>query len=131
MLTSTRSAPVDPALTGRRCAERRISFKAHGARLIIPAGGKVVASVGEPPKRIGVTEYEGVEKAQAYLTSDARKALAPEREKAVPALAAELANRPMAVLVATGGEPAPCRRRLEDTDYLLAALFISGASPPT
>jgi uncharacterized protein (DUF1330 family) len=56
--------------------------KAHGARLVVPAGGKVVASVGEPPKRVGVTEYESVEKAQAYLTSDARKALAPEREKA-------------------------------------------------
>jgi uncharacterized protein (DUF1330 family) len=57
--------------------------KAHGARLVAPAGGKVVASVGEPPKRVGVTEYESVEKAQTYLTSDARKALAPEREKAI------------------------------------------------
>jgi len=57
--------------------------KAHGARLVVPAGGKVVASVGEPPKRVGVTEYESAEKAQAYLASDARKALAPEREKAI------------------------------------------------
>jgi uncharacterized protein (DUF1330 family) len=57
--------------------------RAHGARLVVPAWGKVVASVGEPPKRVGVTEYESVEKAQAYLTSDARKALVPEREKAI------------------------------------------------
>ena len=79
----TESEVLDAGALAAYIPKLRDVQKAHAARVIIPAGGKVVASVGEPPKRIGVTEYEGVEKAQAYLTSDARKALAPEREKAV------------------------------------------------
>jgi uncharacterized protein (DUF1330 family) len=79
----TESEVLDAAALAAYTPKLREVQKAHGARLVFPAGGKVVASVGEPPKRVGVTEYENVEKAQGYLTSDARKALAPEREKAV------------------------------------------------
>jgi uncharacterized protein (DUF1330 family) len=79
----TESEVLDAAALAAYTPKLREVQKAHGARLVFPAGGKVVASVGEPPKRVGVTEYENVEKAQAYLTSDGRKALAPEREKAV------------------------------------------------
>src|SRR5262245_60425528 len=79
----TESEVLDAGALAAYIPKLRDVQKAHGARLVVPAGGKVVASVGEPPKRVGVTEYESVEKAQAYLTSDGRKALAPEREKAV------------------------------------------------
>src|SRR5262249_7757774 len=59
----TESEVLDAGALAAYIPKLRDVQKAHGARLIIPAGGKVVASVGEPPKRIGVTEYEGVEKA--------------------------------------------------------------------
>ena len=77
------SEVLDAAALAAYTSKLREVQKAHGARLVFPAGGKVIASVGEPPKRVGVTEYESAEKAQAYLASDARKALAPERDKAV------------------------------------------------
>jgi uncharacterized protein (DUF1330 family) len=79
----TESEVLDAGALAAYTPKLRDVQKAHGARLVFRAGGKVVASVGEPPKRVGVTEYESVETAQAYLTSDARKALAPERERAV------------------------------------------------
>jgi hypothetical protein len=37
----------------------------------------------DPPKRVGVTEFESLDKAQAWINSPERKALAPQREKAV------------------------------------------------
>jgi uncharacterized protein (DUF1330 family) len=39
--------------------------------------------LGDPPKRVGVTEFESLDKAQAWIASPERKALAPQREKAV------------------------------------------------
>ncbi len=37
--------------------------------------GKVVASVGVAPKRVGISEWDGLEQVQAYLNSEARKKL--------------------------------------------------------
>ena len=37
--------------------------------------GKVVASVGDAPKRVGISEWDSLEQAQAYLNSEARKKL--------------------------------------------------------
>jgi uncharacterized protein (DUF1330 family) len=34
--------------------------------------GKIVASVGEPPKRVGISEWDSLEQVQAYLKSPAR-----------------------------------------------------------
>ena len=48
-----------------------------------PATDKVVAFLGQAPKRIGITEWDSLEKAQAYRNSAAFKALAQERDKAV------------------------------------------------
>jgi uncharacterized protein (DUF1330 family) len=79
----TESEVLDAGALATFIPKLRDVQKAHGARLVAPAGGKIVGFVGEPPRRVGVTEYESVEKAQAYLSSDARKALAPEREKAI------------------------------------------------
>jgi hypothetical protein len=44
---------------------------------------KVTAVIGEPPKRFGVTEFDSIDKAQAWLKSSGREGIAPERTKAV------------------------------------------------
>ena len=57
------------------------AIKAAGGNLVV--GEKIVAVLGDPPKRVGVTEFESLDKAQAWIASSERKALAPQREKAV------------------------------------------------
>ena len=57
------------------------AIKAAGGNLVV--GEKIVAVLGDPPKRVGVTEFESLDKAQAWIASPERKALAPQREKAV------------------------------------------------
>ncbi len=59
------------------------ALQAAGGRRLAPAGNKTVAFVGEAPKRIGITEWDSLEKAQAYRNSEAFKKLAPQRDKAV------------------------------------------------
>jgi uncharacterized protein (DUF1330 family) len=44
---------------------------------------KVTAVIGDPPKRFGVTEFENIDKAQAWLKSSGREGIAPQRTKAV------------------------------------------------
>ena len=41
--------------------------------------GKVVASVGEAPKRVGISEWDSLEQVQAYLKSEARKKVGGEK----------------------------------------------------
>jgi uncharacterized protein (DUF1330 family) len=50
--------------------------------------------VGEPPKRFGVSEWESVEKAQAWYNSAERKALTPLREKAFKITRQFIVERP-------------------------------------
>jgi uncharacterized protein (DUF1330 family) len=52
-----------------------------GKRLV--RGGKIVAMEGEAPKRVVVSVYESMEKAQAQRNSAAYKELSPLRAKAV------------------------------------------------
>ena len=44
---------------------------------------KITAVLGDPPKRFGVTEFESIDKAQAWLKSSDREAIAPQRNKAI------------------------------------------------
>jgi uncharacterized protein (DUF1330 family) len=37
--------------------------------------GKIVAVIGDPPKRVGISEWDSLEQVQAYLTAAARKDL--------------------------------------------------------
>jgi uncharacterized protein (DUF1330 family) len=61
----------------------RQAAKAAGGNVdFIPPGEKIVAVVGDAPRRVGVSEWESMEKAQAWINSPERKALAPQREKA-------------------------------------------------
>src|SRR5262245_22552678 len=45
--------------------------------------GKVTAIVGTAPIRVGLSEWSNVDAAQAWITSQGRKDLAAERDKAI------------------------------------------------
>jgi uncharacterized protein (DUF1330 family) len=65
------------------------AYNSHVQQLLKAAGGnlvisdKVVAVLGDPPQRVGVTEFESIAKAQAWIDSPERKALGPRRDKAI------------------------------------------------
>jgi uncharacterized protein (DUF1330 family) len=67
-----------------------------GGRNLRTAGGKVVGLEGPPPpKRVGLTEWDSLEKAEAFYKSKAWTDLAPDRDKAVKTIrryAVEVAN---------------------------------------
>jgi len=46
------------------------------------AGGKIVAFTGEAPKRVAITEWTSLDKAEAFYNSPDWKRLAPQRDKA-------------------------------------------------
>jgi uncharacterized protein (DUF1330 family) len=57
--------------------------KAAGARPFNTGGGKIVSMEGAlAPKRVAITEWDSLEKAQAFYDSKAWKDLAPQRDKA-------------------------------------------------
>jgi uncharacterized protein (DUF1330 family) len=64
----------------------RAATDAAGGRRLSPPGGTIVAFAGEPPKRVGIQEWDSLEKAQAFRNSAAYKDLAPQRDKAVKAI---------------------------------------------
>jgi uncharacterized protein (DUF1330 family) len=79
----TESELLDPAALATYVPKVQAAAKAAGGKLdFIPAGGKVVSIVGDAPKRVGVSEWESLEKAQAWFNSPERKALTADREKA-------------------------------------------------
>jgi uncharacterized protein (DUF1330 family) len=61
------------------------AMQAAGGRWISGDGPteKITAVVGDPPKRLGVTEFENIDKAQAWLKSPGREGIAPQRNKAI------------------------------------------------
>lgn len=61
----------------------RAAIKAAGGRVLAPPDGLTVTLVGEPPKRVAITEWDSVEQAQAFRSSEAFRNLAMQREKAV------------------------------------------------
>src|SRR3954471_20171896 len=58
-------------------------IRTAGGRTIISSRGKITAVVGAPPIRFAVSEWESMEKVQAYLNLPERQALAPEYDKAI------------------------------------------------
>src|SRR5712691_603781 len=56
--------------------------KAAGGRSFRTTG-KVVATVGTAPRRVGISEWDSLEQAQAWFNSKARKDLEPQRNKAI------------------------------------------------
>jgi len=78
----TESEVLDAAVIAETRPLVAAVVQAAGGRRLVPAGGKIVAIVGEAPKRIGITEYDSLEKAQAYRNSAAFKELAAKLDKA-------------------------------------------------
>jgi uncharacterized protein (DUF1330 family) len=61
----------------------RATQQAASGRNLRTAMGKVVAYVGDPPKHVGITEFESLDQAVAYRNSQAFKDLDPLRNKAI------------------------------------------------
>jgi uncharacterized protein (DUF1330 family) len=86
---------LDPAAITAYAPLIRPAIDAAGGHRLNAPGGKAVAFVGEPPKRVAVSEWESLEKVQAFVNSEAFKKLAPQRDKAVKTIrsyAVESAN---------------------------------------
>jgi uncharacterized protein (DUF1330 family) len=74
---------LDPAALAEYTPKAQANIKAAGGRGgVVPANGKIVGLIGEPPKRFGVSEWESVEAVQAYYKSPERQALNELRAKA-------------------------------------------------
>jgi uncharacterized protein (DUF1330 family) len=61
----------------------RASQQAASGRNLRTAMGKVVAFVGDPPKHVGITEFDSLDQALAYRSSQSFKDLDPLRNKAI------------------------------------------------
>jgi uncharacterized protein (DUF1330 family) len=59
----------------------RAAISKAGGSLV--TSDKITAVLGTAPQRIGITEFQSIEKAQAWIDSAERKALAPQRDKAI------------------------------------------------
>jgi len=79
----TESEVVDRAALDTYFPQVRQAAKPAGGNIdFVGPSEKTVAVVGEAPKRVGVSEWESLDKAQAWINSSERKALAPQRDKA-------------------------------------------------
>jgi uncharacterized protein (DUF1330 family) len=61
----------------------RASQSQASGRNLRTAYGKVVAFVGDPPKHVGITEFDSLDQAVAYRNSQGFKDLDPLRNKAI------------------------------------------------
>ena len=57
------------------------ALRAAGGRSLAPATTNAVAFLGEAPKRVGISEWESIDKAKAWRSSPEWKALSPQRDK--------------------------------------------------
>jgi uncharacterized protein (DUF1330 family) len=82
--TVTELEPLD-AQAAAEFAKRVWAAQAQaGGRNLRTGGGKIVGMEGPPPpKRVGITEWDSLEKAEAFFKSKAWNDLAPERDKAL------------------------------------------------
>jgi uncharacterized protein (DUF1330 family) len=73
---------IDAAAQAAYTPQVVAALRAAGGLPINSAGGRIVAYVGEAPKRVAISEWDSVEQAQAFLNSPSWKNLAPQRDKA-------------------------------------------------
>ena len=73
---------VDAAAAAAYGPAVQAAQKAAGGRSFRTTG-KVVANVGTAPQRVGISEWDSLEQAQAWFKSAARKDLEPQRNKAI------------------------------------------------
>ena len=90
----TESEIIDAAAAASYGPVNQAAQKAAGGQSFRTTG-KVTAIMGTAPQRVGLSEWENIDKVQAWLNSDARKKLEPERAKAIKIIrqyAVEAAN---------------------------------------
>src|SRR5262245_55305570 len=78
----TESEVLDSAALAAYIPKTQAAAKAAGGTPGLIATGKIIAVVGEAPKRIGASEWPSADQAQAYLKSPERAALDADRAKA-------------------------------------------------
>jgi uncharacterized protein (DUF1330 family) len=79
----TESEILDAAALAEYSPKAQANLKAAGGRGgVVPANGRIIGLIGEPPKRFGVSEWESVEQLQEYYKSPPRQALNDLRAKA-------------------------------------------------
>jgi uncharacterized protein (DUF1330 family) len=82
--TVTETEVLDAAAQAVYTPLVQAAIKAAGGRNFNTSGGKVVAMEGAAaPKRVAMTEWDSLEKAQAFYNSAAFKNLEPQRVKGV------------------------------------------------
>ncbi len=90
----TESEVLDAAVLAAYVPKAQAAVRAAGGTPGIIATGKIIAAVGDPPKRIGASEWPSAEQAQAYLKSPQRAALDAERAKAFKTTRQFIVERP-------------------------------------
>jgi uncharacterized protein (DUF1330 family) len=78
----SKSEVLDPAAAAAYSPVIQAAQKAAGGRSFRTTG-KIVANVGSAPQRVGISEWDSLEQAQAWFNSAARKELEPQRAKAI------------------------------------------------
>ena len=76
------SEVIDAAAAATYSPVIQAAQKAAGGRSFRTTG-RVVANVGTAPKRVGISEWDSLEQAEAFYKSKAWNDLAPERDKAL------------------------------------------------
>jgi uncharacterized protein (DUF1330 family) len=90
----TESELIDAGALAVYQPKAQAAVKAAGGTPGVIASGRVVAAIGDPPKRIGASEWPSAEQAQAYLKSAERGALDTERAKAFKTTRQFIVERP-------------------------------------
>jgi uncharacterized protein (DUF1330 family) len=78
----TESEIIDAAAASAYGPRNQAAQQAAGGRSFRTTG-KITAVVGTAPQRVGLSEWDNAEQAQAWTTSQARKDLNAERDKAI------------------------------------------------
>ncbi|MFZ3376696.1 MAG: DUF1330 domain-containing protein [Chthoniobacterales bacterium] len=78
----TESEIIDAAAVAAYNPVIQAAQKAAGGRSFRTTG-RIVASVGTAPKRVSISEWDSLQQAQTWQNSEARKNLAPQRDKAI------------------------------------------------
>ena len=74
---------VDAKLAAEFAGRVATAQAAAGGRNLNTGGGKVVAMEGPAPERVAMTEWESLEKAEAFFKSKAWADMAADRDKAI------------------------------------------------
>ena len=82
--TVTELQTLDPALAGDVAVRIAKAQEAAGGRNFKTGGGKVTAMEGSPPpQRVAITEWDNLEKAQAFFKSKEWNDMGADRDKAL------------------------------------------------